>query len=79
MDRREELLALLADVEKQMTDTTLSHSDQQLLDQAWEAYTEELDFLDEVQMQVDDRQGCEHCAGCVYCLKDASYDGADEV
>jgi hypothetical protein len=79
MDRREELLHLLADVEKQMNDTTLSHSDQQLLDQAWEAYTEELDFLDELQQQVDDRRGCEQCAGCVYCLRDASYDGNDEV
>jgi hypothetical protein len=28
---------------------------------------------------VDDRPGCEHCAGCVYCQEGGGYDGADEV
>lgn len=78
MNRYDELLALLADVEEQMNDPTLSHSDQQLLDQAWEAYNEELEFLDELQQQEDDRPGCDHCAGCVYCT-DSRYDGSDEV
>ena len=47
-NRLEELHALLADVEAQMDDPTLPHSDQQLLDQAWEAYTNEIDDLEAV-------------------------------
>lgn len=52
-NRLEELYALVADVETQMEDTTLSHSDQQLLDQAWDAYTIEIDEL-EADLEADD-------------------------
>jgi len=47
MNRLDELYALLADVEAQMNDTTLSHSDQQLLDQAWDTYTNEIDAIED--------------------------------
>jgi hypothetical protein len=109
--RFEELTLLLADVERQLADPTLSHSDQQLLDQAWDFYTEQLDELesiayseaeeeeerprvvtfappppdhmllpseDELAAMVDDRVGCEYCAGCIYCMEPC-YDGADEI
>ena len=138
MNRLEELHALLADIEAQMNDTTLPHSDQQLLDQAWEAYTNEIEEIEAItdaetaewrdaesyfdseeddvdspmgpgsttvqsgfrvrngavkivtfappsedellalNAMVDDRVGCEYCAGCIYCME-PSYDGADEI
>ncbi len=40
----DELLKQLADIEEKMEETTLSHSDQQLLDQAWE------DLYDQIAM-----------------------------
>ena len=52
MNRLEELYALLADVEAQMADPTLPHSDQQILDQAWEAYTNEIDAIESGQPYV---------------------------
>jgi hypothetical protein len=45
-DRLDALYDLLADVEAKMQNPTLPHSDQQLLDQAWEAYTNEIDELE---------------------------------
>jgi phage gp36-like protein len=42
--RLQELLTELADIEKQRQDKTLPHSDQQLLDQAW----------NDIQNQIDD-------------------------
>ena len=166
------LLAELAEIERQQQDPTLSHSDQHLLDQAWEDVTNQLDELETIVEEpieedwrdaravleeedsrpatpvprepvriappppplsatrrpdpiaipmwagspsmapppprpagvticncdsdgqcayceeeelerwnnmVDDRPGCEHCAGCVYCREGGGYDGADEV
>lgn len=52
MNRLEELYALLADVEAQLADPTLPHSDQQILDQAWEAYTNEIDAIESGQPYV---------------------------
>ncbi len=42
------LLQQLADIERQQQDPTLSHSDQQLLDQAWDDINEQLDYLDDI-------------------------------
>jgi hypothetical protein len=42
----DELYALLEDVERQLQNPTLPHSDQQLLDQAWEEYTREIEELE---------------------------------
>lgn len=42
-----ELYAELADIERQQQDPTLPHSDQQLLDQAWEDITNKIDALEE--------------------------------
>lgn len=42
------LLEKLADIERQQEDKTMSHSDQQLLDQAWEDTTNQLDALEEL-------------------------------
>jgi len=47
-DRLDALYDLLADVEAKMQNPTLPHSDQQLLDQAWEAYTNEIDELEDI-------------------------------
>ena len=44
----EALLLQLVDIERQMEDKTLSHSDQQLLDQAWEDITDQINELDEL-------------------------------
>jgi hypothetical protein len=38
----------------------------------------EQEEIDRWNAMVDDRPGCEHCAGCVYC-SEGRYDGADEV
>lgn len=46
-NRVEELLEELAEIERQMEDETLSHSDQQLLDQAWESLDNEINSLQE--------------------------------
>jgi acyl-CoA thioesterase len=49
MERRyNNLLQQLADIERQQQDPTLSHSDQQLLDQAWDDINEQLDHLDDI-------------------------------
>lgn len=48
LDRIEELRWQLVDIERQQQDNTLSHSDQQLLDQAWEDITNEIDELEDV-------------------------------
>jgi hypothetical protein len=42
------------------------------------AYCEE-EELERWNNMVDDRPGCEHCAGCIYCQEGGGYDGADEV
>lgn len=42
-----ELQAELADIERQQQDKTLSHSDQQMLDQAWEDVTNRIDALEQ--------------------------------
>lgn len=44
----EKLLSELADIERQQQDDTLSHSDQQMLDQAWEDVTNKIDELEEI-------------------------------
>jgi hypothetical protein len=50
------LLAQLADIERQLQDTTLSHSDQQLLDQAWEDVNNRLDEL-EILFETQEESG----------------------
>jgi hypothetical protein len=90
----ESLLRQLADIERQMEDKTLSHSDQQLLDQAWEDINGQLNELDDIEEpaavtvaveEVDpdeweDDRGCANCAGCAYCMTaGGGYDDADEV
>lgn len=42
------LLAELADIERQQQDDTLPHSDQHILDQAWEDVTNRIDELEEM-------------------------------
>ena len=49
---RKSLLAELADIERQQEDKTLPHSDQQLLDQAWENITRQLEELDQLRVVV---------------------------
>jgi hypothetical protein len=44
----EKLHSELADIERQQQDLTLPHSDQQLLDQAWEDVTNKIDELEEI-------------------------------
>ena len=41
----EHLLEQLADIERQMDDSTLSHSDQQLLDHAWDDINDQIEVL----------------------------------
>jgi len=44
----ETLYDALADIERQQQDQTLSHSDQQLLDQAWEEISNQIDELEDI-------------------------------
>ena len=46
-NRIDELLTELSQLEKQQEDTTLPHSDQQLLDQAWEDLQDQIALLQE--------------------------------
>lgn len=60
MDRQDmcnqvdELLGQIAEIEEQMEDTTLPHSDQQLLDQAWEDLQNQVALLQEAIEMGDD-------------------------
>ncbi len=75
------LVDALAEVERDMANTTLSHSDQQILDQAWEFYTERIRMVEEIlanQME-DKREGCARCSGCTYCEASPGYDATDEI
>lgn len=81
----EELRTALAEVERDMEDKTLSHSDQQILDQAWDYYTAEIEAVEEM-LEAEranallDTRSCERCAGCANCEEAApGYDGADEI
>jgi hypothetical protein len=75
-----ELVSALAEVEREM-DGTLSHSDQQVLDQAWEYYTKQIELVEEMLANLieDAREGCASCSGCMYCEASPGYDGADEI
>lgn len=76
------LVDALAEVERERTLETLSHSDQQILDQAWEFYTERIAMVEEIlanQME-DTREGCASCSGCLYCDESSpGYDQSDEI
>jgi acyl-CoA reductase-like NAD-dependent aldehyde dehydrogenase len=78
-----DLRTALAEVERDQEDTTLPHSDQQILDQAWEYYTAELEAVEEMLAveqanTLTDTRGCDCCAGCLYC-EEARYDPSDEI
>jgi hypothetical protein len=80
----DELVAALAEVEREMQTATLSHSDQQVLDQAWEYYTEQIELVEEMLLNAyndteDTRVGCECCAGCAYCDEAIGYDPSGEI
>lgn len=89
----QELFAELADIERQLENKNLSHSDQQLLDQAWEDVNRQIEELDDLlAAQVQDAedaaraewdddapQDCGNCAGCAYCMEPLTYDGSDEA
>lgn len=115
----QDLLKQLADIERQQEDKTLPHSDQQLLDQAWDDITSQINDVEELLQagmdaashwvdaaaffedeeefnpneprpksperllpeddEVEDDRGCDHCAGCAYCMDDDGYDVAGEV
>lgn len=75
-----ELVSALAEVEREMGGK-LSHSDQEILDQAWEYYTEQIELVEEMLANLleDSRAGCASCSGCMYCEASPGYDGADEI
>jgi len=77
----DELVAALTEVEREMEDPTLSHSDQQVLDQAWEYYTEQIELVEEMlaNLMEDAREGCASCSGCMYCEASPGYDATDEI
>lgn len=53
----DDLLNQVEEVEKQMEDTTTSHSDQQLLDQAWEDLQDQIALLQEaIEMETEFEQ-----------------------
>jgi archaellum component FlaC len=84
----EDLLQQLADISRQDS-STLSHSDQQILDQAWDDITSQIEDLDHLfeSMAIqdantleDDRPDCSRCAGCAYCGDSSpGYDESDEL
>lgn len=88
------LLLQLVEIERKLADMNLTHSDKQLLDQVWEDVTDEIDEVEQVlgmpqEMSVeealmwnkitDDREGCDQCVGCMFCLETETYDPAGEV
>lgn len=85
----QDLLAELDEIEREQHDTTLSHSEQQMLDQAWDDCMRRIELTEELlaraeeealNQEDDDRPDCSRCAGCAYCEESApGYDGADEV
>lgn len=52
LQRLKTLQADLDEIERQMNDSTLSHSDQQMLDQAWDDIMAEIDDLEDSQRVV---------------------------
>ena len=79
-----DLVSALAEVERDMQDATLSHSDQQVLDQAWDYYTEQIAAVEELLASqyndLEDSRGCGLCSGCLSGEESApGYDPADEV
>lgn len=50
------LIEQIAEIERQLSDGTLPHSDQQLLDQMWDELNEQLEAMeiDDDAMEVDD-------------------------
>lgn len=89
------LLAEIAELESQMTDTDLSASEQESLLRDWRYLQDELRIViekleeeeDEEEKEdiydpnnwVDNREGCAQCSGCAYCMDSAAYDGSDEI
>lgn len=72
--RLNDLLTALVEIERQRE--TASHSDQQMLDQAWDDCMQEIEALEDIlaaQMNtlVDDRPDAEESS--------PGYDGADEI
>jgi hypothetical protein len=55
----EKLLSELADIERQQQDDTLSHSDQQILDQAWEDVSNKIDELEDMLRVAEDYEAVE--------------------
>ena len=49
----------LETVERLLQDTTLPHSDQQMLDQAWEYYTERVEMMEDLLDLADDMESVE--------------------
>lgn len=76
-----ELHAELADIERQQQDNTLSHSDQQMLDQAWEDVTNRIDALEqslEAYQEYIERQRTEWYDAAEY-LEEEEDSDSDEV
>jgi ADP-dependent phosphofructokinase/glucokinase len=75
------LVDALAEVERDMANKTLSHSDQQILDQAWEFYTQRIAMVEDLlaNLMEDTREGCARCSGCTYCEASPGYDPSDEI
>jgi hypothetical protein len=73
MELLEELRAQLADIERQQQDPTLPHSDQQLLDQAWDDYTNQIDELEEI-LELADRFDEDHWRDAAQFLEEAEPD-----
>ena len=88
-ERIDWLLAEIAEVEAYMEQTDLTASEQDSLLKDWrELQTLLTDAYEEAEKKaeqydpnnwVDDREGCERCSGCAYCMETPAYDGADEI
>jgi hypothetical protein len=81
--RLDELQVELTRIEQHMTETN-PHSDQALLDDAWDAIVAEMEELQEILMVDEanalvDLRGCEACSGCMYCESASGYDPAGEI
>ena len=81
--RMDELRIALNAIEQTMTDTT-PHSDQALLDDAWNMIVEELEELEELfaideANQMEDTRGCHACTGCGWCDDAMGYDPSGEI
>lgn len=73
------LFQQLASLEAQMADKTLSHSDQQLLDQMWEYVNDQIEYLEQLELERINEMEFEYDDYDWDCASSETFDSADEI